>query len=124
MRARETYEGRPLDELPVNEVDWSHRGDHIRTRTKRYPDRPEEFDVEPEWATEAALDPHSVRATTGGVSIEVVGLSPSATPREQGDAGRILKVWLVPKDINIGSWWGASACDANAEDRDSYKEAE
>ena len=56
MRARETYEGRPLDELPVNEVDWSHRGDHIRTRTKRYPDRPEEFDVEPEWATEAALE--------------------------------------------------------------------
>ena len=123
MHEEDTYEGIPLAKLPINEVDWTHRGEHIRTRTKRYPDRPDEFDVEPEWATEAALDLHSVRGTTGGISVEVIGLSPSATPREAGDAGRILKIWLVPKDLEVGSWWGTSACDANAQDRDSYREA-
>lgn len=118
----DTYRGVPVSDLSIVEVDWAHRGEHIRTRTVRYPDRPNEFDVEPEWATEAAFDSKSVRASTGGASLEVIGRSASAPPRKPGEAGRLLKVWLVPKDFDSGSWWGASACDANEEDRKSYME--
>lgn len=34
----------------------------------------------------------------------------------------VLKVWLVPKDLERGYWWGASACDANDGDRRQYWE--
>jgi hypothetical protein len=119
----ELYEGIPVGRLLVNEVDWVHRGEHIRTRTVRYADRPDEFDVEPEWATEAALDPRSARATTGGKSLEIIGWSISAPPRQKGEGGRLLKVWVVPKHLSNGSWWGASACDASESDRKSYGEA-
>jgi hypothetical protein len=123
MTDGETYEGVPLEDLAINDIDWTHRGEYIRTRSKRK--GPNEFDVEPEWATEAGLDPNRLVSTTGGKSVEVVGVSLSAPPRAVGDRGRVLKVWIVPKDpadLSSGLWWGASACDGNSTDRRDYRE--
>ena len=54
-------------ELPIEGVDWSYRGEYIRTRSKR---KPGEFDVEPEWATEAVMDEQRILAA----------LTPPASP--------------------------------------------
>ena len=118
------YEGVPLAELRVETVRWTRAAaEHIRTRRARYPDRVSEFDVEPEWATEAALDPDRLVATTGGASIEVIGRSGSAPPRTPNEKGRVLKVWLVPEDMDEGAWLGASACAANGKERRAYGDA-
>ncbi len=114
--AGSSIEGVPVDELPIEAVDWLYRADHIRTRSERYPG---DFDVEPAWATEAVLDPSRLVDVAGEGSIVVLGFS------EQAD--RVLKVWLVPKDDmpSSGEWWGASACAANdANVRDYYREKE
>ena len=108
----ELYEGIPLRDLRINEVDWIHRAEHIQSRSSRTPG---DFDVEPAWATQAALDPFRLMRTTSGVSVEVVGFS--------NRCGRVLKVWIVPKDMEAGAWWGASACQANRKDRREYEEA-
>lgn len=111
---------RRLEDLAIESVDWTHRGEHIRARSQRY--GRSEFDVEPEWATEAALDPSRLIDRSSEHSIVVLGLSPSAPPKDPQDEGRLLKVWLVPKDLDRGDWWGASACEANASDRRKYWE--
>lgn len=116
------FEGIPYAELRIDSVDWFHRAEHIRTRSQRY--GLDEFDVEPEWATEAALDPRRlIGPGTSQTSVQVVGWSASAPGREAGVGGRVLKVWLVPKDHppTSGSWWGASACDGNSNDRKAYR---
>ena len=118
------YEGIPLDELRIETIRWtSAAAEHIRTRRHRYPDRMNELDIEPEWATEAALDPDRLVATTGGRSIEVIGRSVSAPPRGARGTGRVLKVWLVPEDLAEGTWLGASACAANQRERRAYRDA-
>lgn len=111
-----TFEGIPVDELPIVAVDWLYRAEHIRMRSKRYPG---DFDVEPAWATEAALDPGRLVDIASEGSIVVLGFS--------GEAGRVLKVWLVPKDDmpSSGEWWGASACAANdSNTKDYHREKE
>ncbi|MGH8902012.1 MAG: hypothetical protein ACRDYA_10090 [Egibacteraceae bacterium] len=120
--AEAAYQGIPLTELRIEAVDWTHRAEHIRHRSRRH--GPDEFDVEPEWATEAALDARRLVAVTEGRSIVVLGRSVSARPRDCHEEGRILKVWLVPADLETGLWWGASACDANARDRKLYGEGQ
>lgn len=117
-----TYKGVPVSELRIDSILWSEeRSEHLRTRTARYPGR-NELDLEPEWATEAGLDPHRIVSLTGGLSIEVVGWSPSA-PRREGEAGgRLLKVWLIPDEQTEGGWLGASACPANEFARKKYEE--
>ena len=121
--AARLFEGIPYEELRIDTVDWFHRAEYIRTRSLRY--GPNEFDVEPEWATEAALDlrrlggPGSIKT-----SIQVVGWSASAPGREPDTTGRVLKVWLVPKENppSSGDWWGASACEGNSRGRRDYGE--
>jgi hypothetical protein len=99
---------------------WTPDGaEHIRTRSVRY-DRPHEFNVEPEWATEAALDRDRQIAATGGKSISVIGKAHSAPSRIAGELGRVLKVWLIPIDLMGGHWLGASACEANEKERRLY----
>lgn len=110
--ADDEYQGLPLDRLRIQHVDWTYRAHHIRKRSERHAG---DVDVEPEWATQAVLDPNRIVRTTGGASLEVVGLS--------SGAGRLLKVWIVAKDLTEGEWWGASACAANARDRRAYREA-
>ena len=100
--------------LRIDSIEWTEdRADHIRTRTKRI--GPGEFDIEPEWATEAALDTDRLAGPANtGESLQVVGLSTSC--------GRVLKVWLYPKDLEAGDWYGASACEANETNRRRYRE--
>lgn len=109
-----------LEDLPIETVDWTHRAEHIRWRSQRY--GPAEFDVEPEWATEAAMDRNRLIDRASDRSVVVIGWSSSAPPRQPQDEGRVLKVWLVPKDLQHGDWWGASACEANDSDRRQYQE--
>ena len=55
--AGEEFDGIPVGELPIDEVVWSEeRAKHIRTRTERK--GPVEINIEPLWASEAALDPN------------------------------------------------------------------
>ena len=90
----DNYRGIPLDHLEINQIEWSDADtDHIRTRSKRK--HPKEPDIEPEFATEAALDPlRRVGLPSSGPSLEVVGHSPSMD--------RVLKVWLLPIDLEAG----------------------
>ncbi len=120
-----TYDGIPLADLPIDAVQWTDAvAEHIRTRSLRY-GRPE-FDVEPEWATEAALDRRRLvrpGRSKSGESIVVLGLSPSAPGLTPAAVGRVLKVWLVPvTHPPAGGWWGASACDADLRTRRIYWE--
>jgi hypothetical protein len=113
----ETYDGIPVPLLPINAVDWEHRGDYIRSRTQRK--GAEEFDVEPEWATEAVMDPRAVirrdRASRSGEDVRVTGRS--------NGAGRLLVVILIPKDHPpTGAWWGVNAWSASDRDRRDHEE--
>jgi len=108
----DTYDGVPYADLAFTEVDWSEATDHIRHRTQRQ-GQPAEFDLEPEWATEALADPHRLVGSAGsrsGLTIKVLGWSPSAPARETGRRGRLVKVIVAPKDHPpTGRWWGATA---------------
>jgi hypothetical protein len=115
------YEGIPIRKVRIEAIEWPPEAeDHIRNRAQRK-GRPNEFNVEPVWATEAALE-FSRIVDIAGESIVVVGRSWSAPPREKGDSGRILKVFLRPKDLEQGIWEGRTACDASDSDRRQYKE--
>jgi hypothetical protein len=99
----------PAD-LPIEDVDWSKRGDYIRSRSQR---KGGEFDVEPEWATEAVMDEQRLvaapdPASKSGETIRVVGYS--------GSANRVLVVILLPVDLADidGSWIGVNAWAANS----------
>lgn len=106
-----TYRGVLLADLPVEEVDWTGREDHVRYRSRRLRD-PDEFNVEPEWATEAAMDPDRLGKECESGSLELIGWSPNATGRVCGRRGRILRVWVRPAttDVMSGRWKGRSAC--------------
>lgn len=111
----DAYDGIRYEELPIETVDWEHRADHISKRSTRK--NPNEFDVKPEWATEAAHDRYHQLRDSGsetGQSIEVVGYSEGA--------GRVLTVTLVPKDHPpTGEWWGATAFAADDADARKYQ---
>ena len=112
------YEGIPIAELAIDHVDWVYRAEYIRTRSKRHPG---DFDVEPEWATEAVMDLRALvrrdPASRGGQGIRLTGLSPSAN--------KVLTVILIPKDHPpVHAWWGVNSWAANQRDRREYEESE
>jgi hypothetical protein len=113
-----TYDRIPYSRLRIERVDWWHRENHIRRRSARK-GRPTEVDVEPEWATEAAMDQYRLVGDSGsrsGLSVRVIGRSPSA--------GRVLTLVLVPKHRPpAGEWWGATAWAANERERRAYRAA-
>ena len=81
--AAEEFDGIPLSELPIDEVAWSEeRAKHIRTRAERK--GPAEINIEPQWASEAALDPNrlvrrgSGRRVGGGAGLLAVGAAGAA----------------------------------------------
>lgn len=115
----DSYDCIPYEELPIDSVDWQHRGDYIRQRSIRK-NQPNAFDVEPEWATEAALDPEGLVGDGGsdsGETIKVVGHS--------AGAGRVLTVLLLPKDHPpAGDWWGVNAWAASSTDERRYRQRE
>ena len=111
------YKGVPLRDLRIEAITWTEdAANHIRSRTTRT-GRPGEFDVEPEWATEAALDPRRIvrlarpnDPTTQ--SLKVVGYSDSAM--------RLLKVWIWSDSPGEPDWYGGSAAEANESDERLY----
>lgn len=118
----DSYKGVPFSELRIDEIAWSeHRADHIRTRSQR---RPGEVDLEPEWATEAALDEDRLvrlgaqPADPSTQSLKVVGMSKSCPP-----GGVVLQVWIwsdTPEESGI--WQGGSAAIADRRSRQEYEE--
>jgi hypothetical protein len=115
----EIYDGIPVSELRLDSVEWSpEQVDHIRTRSKRYPGA---LDLEPEWATEAALDPKARigrdSASKTGEGIRVTGWS--------GGARRVLTVILLPAaHPPDGLWLGATAWTTKGRDLREYEEEE
>lgn len=96
-------------------MDWTHRANHSRSRSQRK--GRSDFDVEPEWATEAALDPKR-RVGDGrsesGETIRVVGWS--------AQAEEVLIVLLLPKEHPpTGDWWGVNAWKVNDRERRVYQ---
>ena len=115
--AVEEFDGIPLSELAIDEVVWSEeRAKHIRTRAERK--GPAEINIEPLWASEAALDPNRlVRRGSGRESVEVLGYSPSAR--------RVLLVWIYTTvRPPSGVWQGGSAIAAGRRLRAAYWEGQ
>jgi hypothetical protein len=112
------FDGLPYARLPIDGIDWRHRGERLRRRAVLARARGDAA-LEPEWATEAALDPRRLVGGAGGrshLSVRVVGHSRSA--------GMLLTVVLVPKRRPPdGEWWGATAWTADEPQRRAYREA-
>jgi len=97
-------------------IDWSKRGDYVRSRHA----------VEPGWASEAVHDAHAVwlmpdPASRSGHAVRVIGYS--ATARA------VLTVILVdasadPAEHPDGDWWGSNAWVANQRDQHLYEETQ
>jgi hypothetical protein len=121
----EAYDEVAYGDLRFDEVDWSDAIEHVRNRGDRTR-RPADFDIEPEWATEALADPRRLVGSAGsrsGLTVKVLGWSANAPAREPNQRGRLLKVIVAPKDHPpAGRWWGATAMDANDADRRRYEE--
>jgi hypothetical protein len=61
------------------------------------------------------MDPDRLAGPAAGSdSLQVVGFSAACD--------RVLKVWLYPKDMDAGEWYGASACLANPTNTRNYQE--
>lgn len=104
-----SYRGTPLEDLRVEAVEWPEViVRYLGTQSER---RTGDMDIEPEWATEAALDPMRIlgvgtdpRTGKESLSVTVIGYSPGAA--------EILAVWLRPKDMDEGEWFGQNAAKA------------
>jgi hypothetical protein len=96
VESEDLYEGIPVIDLPVMEVDVPDPV-HLR-RSLRYQG---EIDLEPAAAVEAALDLHGLIArdpqSRTGEAVRVVGFSPTA--------GRLLVVVLLPHDHPPTGLW-------------------
>jgi hypothetical protein len=105
-----------VPDLHVDSVRWTpEQAEHVRSRSRRYPGA---FDIEPEWATEAALDPQRRfgldPASKTGEGIRVIGRSVSA--------GRVLTVILIPEaHPPVGEWLGVTAWVTKGRDLREYE---
>lgn len=114
-----SYRGIPLEDLIIERIEWPEEiANYIRSRSKR---RSGDMDVEPEWATEAALDPMRLvgvgsdpKSGRESLSLTVVGYSPSSA--------EVLAVWLRPKDLDAGEGYGQNAAKARRQWRREYME--
>ena len=122
MSEEPRYRGYRLGDLEVTEIGWpGWCAEHIRTRRFRYADNPEEIDIEPEWATEAALDPFRRLSLTQENDLRVTGWTthaPSASWSQR--PGRILRVILKPIDMAEGHWSGFTAAPASQKAAEWY----
>lgn len=114
-----TYKGVPFEKIRIEAIHWSDEAEeHIQTRTDRK--GPGEVNIEPTWATEAALDKHRLVSYKPGKSaldgsFQIVGFSPTAD--------RMIQVWVYSDDPTSEVWEGASAAIAKRKDRKKYEEA-
>jgi hypothetical protein len=98
---------------------WSGRRSGPSTSAPRPSGKgPAEINIEPLWASEAALDPNRlVRRGSGAESVEVLGYSSSAR--------RVLLVWIyTTKHPPSGLWQGGSAIVAGRRLRAAYWEGQ
>jgi hypothetical protein len=115
----ESYDGIRVADLSIDSVEWLfEQAEHIRARSTRYPGA---FDIQPEWATEAALDPRAriglSPASKTGEGIRVTGWSRGA--------GRILTAILIPMDHPpIGAWLGVTSWVTKGRELRDYGEGE
>ena len=111
-----TYDGIRIADLRVDSVRWTPaQAEHVRTRSSRYPGA---FDIEPEWATEAALHPRRRfgldPASKTGEGIRVIGRSEAA--------GRVLTVILIPEEHPpAGAWLGVTGWVTKGRDLRDYE---
>ena len=99
--------------------DWC--ANHVMTRTSRYPDNPDELDIEPEWATEAALDPYRHLSLTQENDLRATGWASDAPNASWSQRpGRVLRVILKPIDIDAGLWSGFTAAPASQKAAEWY----
>ncbi len=107
----------PLDELQIDAIAWTEdRAEHVRLRPRR---QPGSAVVEPEWATEAALDPSRVIRVAGTQKPETASLKVIGESR---GFGGLLKVWIWSDEPSTsGTWYGGSACVATNSDRRKYE---
>jgi hypothetical protein len=115
----EAFDELPVAALRIDSVEWlPEQTDHIRTRSKRYPGA---FNIEPEWATEAVLDPRAriglQPASKTGEAIQVTGWS--------AGAGHVLTIILLPAaHLRDGAWLGATSWATKGRDLRDYWEEE
>ena len=80
MNEEPRYRGRALGDLQVNAIGWPDWcAHHVSTRTERHPDDDDELDIEPEWATEAALEPYRRLSLTAEKDMRATGWTAHAT---------------------------------------------
>ncbi|MCA1676219.1 MAG: hypothetical protein LC799_29945, partial [Actinobacteria bacterium] len=108
----ELYDGVPVFTLPILEVDVPNPT-HLQ-RSLRYPN---EIDIDPAAAIEAALDPHGLVArdpkSRTGEAIRIIGYSPTAD--------RVLLVVLLPHEHPPqGRWHLVTAWPASRHWREAY----
>lgn len=112
----ETYDGIAIPDLRVDSVTWTPgQAEHVRTRSSRYPGA---VNLEPEWATEAAMDPKRRfgvdPASKTGEGIRVVGRSATAA--------QVLTVILIPSEHPpTGAWLGVTAWVTKGRDLRDYE---
>lgn len=119
MKGLDSYRGVPLQDLVLEAIEWPEEiAAYIRSRSQR---RKNDMDIEPEWATEAALDPMRLvgvrqdpKTGRGSLSLTVVGYSPAAA--------EVLAAWLRPKNMASGDWYGQNAAKARRQWRRAYME--
>jgi hypothetical protein len=112
----ETYDGIAIPDLRVHSVTWTDaQAEHVRTRSSRYPGA---VNLEPEWATEAAMDPKRRfgldPASKTGEGIRVVGRSATS--------GQVLTVILIPEEHPpTGVWLGVTVWVTKGRDLRDYE---
>jgi hypothetical protein len=124
VRVAVEYKGILLANLRIDSIVWSdERAEHIRTRAARKGSS--EIDIEPEWATRAALDPDRVVYLAApsedprNQALVVCGFAPDVPP-----SGAILKVWIWSDDPEGSSTWngGSAALAGDGAARRYYRE--
>lgn len=116
MAEEETYDGIAIPDLRVDSVTWTaEQAEHVRMRSSRYPGA---VNLEPEWATEAVMDPKRRfgldPASKTGEGIRVVGRSATAA--------QVLTVILVPEEHPpTGAWLGVTAWVTKGRDLRDYE---
>ncbi len=116
MAEEETYDGIAIPDLRVDSVTWTAgQAEHVRTRSSRYPGS---VNLEPEWATEAAMDPKRRfgldPASKTGEGFRVVGRSATS--------GQVLTVILIPQEHPpTGAWLGVTAWVTKGRDLRDYE---
>ena len=116
MAEEESYDGIAIPDLRVDSVTWTAgQAEHVRTRSSRYPGA---VNLEPEWATEAVMDPKRRfgldPASKTGEGIRVIGRSATAA--------QVLTVILIPEEHPpTGAWLGVTAWLTKGRDLRDYE---